>query len=317
MNGSDTFTLEVTPPFRLDLTVWALRRRPANAVDRWDGEAYRRVISLDGTPVDVAVRQTGPTDGPSLAVDTTGLPSGSPAARGAASTVERILGLGQDLTGFYRLAASDPLLGPLAVRFQGMRAPRLPTVFEALVNAVSCQQLSLTVGIVLLNRLTEVYGRRSAGGTTKAFPEPDDLARGAPDELRKLGYSHRKGAVLVDMARQVVDGTLDLDDLAAGDDTTAVARLCQIDGVGRWSAEYVMLRGLGRLHVFPGDDIGARNKLTRWLNVAEPLDYRGVGRIVERWAPYAGLVYFHLLLDSLDASGWLAPEGIEPRRRAR
>jgi DNA-3-methyladenine glycosylase II len=76
-------------------------------------------------------------------------------------------------------------------------------------------------------------------------------------------------------------------------------------GVGRWTAEYVLLRGCGRLHVFPGDDVGAQKRLARWLGRPRPLDYAGVGRAVSRWQPYAGLVYFHLLLAGLSDSGAL------------
>jgi DNA-3-methyladenine glycosylase II len=78
-----------------------------------------------------------------------------------------------------------------------------------------------------------------------------------------------------------------------------------LHGIGRWSAEYILLRGLGRLHVFPGDDVGARNNLARWLGLKPPLDYDAVGRALSRWQPYAGMVYFHLLLDRLEAAGAL------------
>jgi DNA-3-methyladenine glycosylase II len=70
-------------------------------------------------------------------------------------------------------------------------------------------------------------------------------------------------------------------------------------GVGRWPSEYVLLRGLGRLHVFPGDDVGARNNLQRWLGLLEPPDYDGVRRVLAKWAPFQGLVYLHLLLRGL------------------
>jgi DNA-3-methyladenine glycosylase II len=60
-----------------------------------------------------------------------------------------------------------------------------------------------------------------------------------------------------------------------------------------------MLRGLGRLHVFPGDDVGAHNKLRRFFGIDTELDYDSVHRLVAPWHPYAGVVYFHLLLDSL------------------
>jgi DNA-3-methyladenine glycosylase II len=98
---------------------------------------------------------------------------------------------------------------------------------------------------------------------------------------------------------------LDLDVLARQDDREVCTRLLALRGVGRWTAEYVLLRGLGRLHVFPGDDVGAQKRLARWLGRSGPLDYAGVRRVVERWQPYAGLVYFHLLLDGLSRAGAL------------
>ena len=67
--------------------------------------------------------------------------------------------------------------------------------------------------------------------------------------------------------------------------------------------EYVLLRGLGRLHIFPGDDVGAHNKLRHLFGIDTALDYDAVHRLVARWQPYAGVVYFHLLLDSLSTAG--------------
>lgn len=303
-----TFTLQPTPPFRLDLTVWALRRRPDNTIDRWDDNTYRRVMNTANGVIDVDVRQGGPPHAADLHVTVAG-----PGARQAATrmqvteTLQRCLGLAVDLDGFYRLAFTDSLLGPLADRFRGLRPPRFPNPIEALANAVSCQQLSLTVGIRLLNRLSETYGRAAHSGA-HAFPEADQLAAAAAGALRQLGYSTRKGQVLVALARQLADQDLRFEDLADRDNAATLGRLCQLDGIGRWSAEYIMLRGLGRTDVFPGDDVGAQNKLRRWLSITVPLDYPAVNGIVARWQPYAGLVYFHLLLDSLTSSGWLPDE---------
>ncbi len=67
-------------------------------------------------------------------------------------------------------------------------------------------------------------------------------------------------------------------------------------------------QGLGRLHVFPGDDVGARNKLQRFFSIDAPLDYDAIARLAARWQPYAGMVYFHLLLDSLAESGFVSRE---------
>jgi DNA-3-methyladenine glycosylase II len=78
-----------------------------------------------------------------------------------------------------------------------------------------------------------------------------------------------------------------------------IERLTRLRGIGRWTAEYVMLRGLGRLHVFPGDDVGAHNKLRRFFGIDATLDYDSVKQLVGRWHPWAGMVYIHLLLESL------------------
>ena len=73
--------------------------------------------------------------------------------------------------------------------------------------------------------------------------------------------------------------------------------------MGRWSAEYTLLRGLGHIHVFPGDDVGARNNLQRWIGLQCSLDYDETKRVVRTWYPYAGLVYMHLLLQGLADRG--------------
>ena len=96
-----------------------------------------------------------------------------------------------------------------------------------------------------------------------------------------------------------------MEPLRDADDSAASAALQRLGGVGRWSAEYALLRGLGRLEVFPGDDVGARNNLARRLGLASPLDYDDVRQAVAPWAPYAGLAYFHLLAERIDAAGWL------------
>ena len=101
---------------------------------------------------------------------------------------------------------------------------------------------------------------------------------------------------------------MDLESLVHFDNQSALERLVKLKGVGRWTAEYVLLRGLGRLDIFPGDDVGARKKLAHFLGKRKPLDYDGVRRAVADWQPYAGFVYFHLLLARIKKAGWLCSD---------
>lgn len=312
-----TFAISARSPFRLDLTAWALRRRPDNRIDRWDEQSYRRVLLLgpQREPAEVVVRssQGGSAEKTELLVTLSGAGVGRASVPVAKVALRRLLGLNVDLNPFYRLAEGDAILLPLARRFRGLKPPRFPDAFEALANAIACQQVSLTLGILLLNRLTQAYGRAcrnpavGAGESTQtlasAFPAPEDLAGVAPEALRSLGFSHQKARALVELASVIASGKLDLEALAELDNAEAIARLCRLRGVGQWSAEYVLLRGLGRLDVFPGDDVGARNNLQLWLGLGEKLDYHRVQQVVARWQPYSGLVYLHLLLDSLAQRG--------------
>ena len=295
------------PPFRLDLTVWALRRRPRNLIDRWDGTTYRRVIVMEGRPTELAVRQTGSLAAPRLIVTATPPPRTLQGKRQARSVLDQLLGLRIDLNEWYRTAAGDTRLRPLADTFRGMKPPRFPTMFEALVNAFACQQLSLEVGLELLNRLGMLCSARvgTLHDARYAFPSAHDVARLTPEHYRAIGFSHQKVRALLGLARAIVRRELELESLKVENDSVVRQRLLELRGVGRWTSEYVLLRGFGRLHVFPGDDVGAQKRLARWLGRSRPLDYAGVRRAVERWQPYAGLVYFHLLLDGLSQAGAL------------
>jgi DNA-3-methyladenine glycosylase II len=303
------FWLKPMPPFRLDLTVWALRRRPANRIDRWDGATYRRVLPVGSGLVEVAVAQRGTK----LDVTAKGSRLSASVKPEIAAALERLLGFRVDLSGFYALAARDRRLNALAQRFCGLKPPRFLTLFECLINAFTCQQLSLSAGIILLNRLAEHFGP-VFDSSAHAFPGPQDLARLQPRDIRPLGYSGAKIRAMLELSRAIVDGRLDLEALSKRSDDEVVERLLALRGVGRWTAEYTLLRGLGRLNHFPGDDVGARNSLASWLRRRRPLSYAGVRRALQKWNPYAGLVYFHLLLAGLDAAGCLQA-GMPPRDR--
>jgi DNA-3-methyladenine glycosylase II len=291
--------LRPRPPFRLDLTVWALRRREQNAIDTWDGHTYRRALLVDGVPVELAVRQIGHPNDPYIEVvlgGRRGMRSTEDVARPA---LARLLGLDVDLSDFYARAARDRTLRPLVERYRGLKPPRFPTLFECLLNAVACQQLSLAAGLTLLSRLAAVAG--PSNGTLHAFPAPTDVLRLRGPALRALGFSERKAETIRDLARAASDGELDLTVLEQLDDSAVTQALVQRRGIGRWSADYALLRGLGRLHVFPQHDVGALNGLQRFLTAADVGDDPQVA--LARWAPDAGMLYFHLLLRGLEQHG--------------
>src|SRR5690242_9954713 len=130
------FSVRPMAPFRLDLTIWALRRRSMNAVDAWNGTTYCRVLTVGDNPMLIAVTQRQRT----LEVTLTARYLPPEAKQCAANALERLLGIKEDLSELYEFSSRHTRLHELAVRFCGLKPPRFATVFEALVNGITCQQ---------------------------------------------------------------------------------------------------------------------------------------------------------------------------------
>ncbi len=298
------FSLRAVPPFRLDLTAWAIRRRPHNIIDHFDGETYRRVVILESQPVAISVRQLGPAKSPELEVIAVGPGASRKNSRTIEAIVDRILGLSIDLRDFYRLPRDDAAIGPLVNRLKGMKPVRFPTNFEAFTNAVACQLVSLTAGMHVVNRIAEKYGRAVEvdGARLHACAAASDIAHAEVEDLRTLGLSRPKARYLIGLA-QLALANRDFDAVANLTDDAAIAELSKISGVGRWTAEYALLRGCGRFNIFPGDDVGGRNGLRAFLGIEDQLDYEGVRNTLARWQAWGGFIYFHLLVNALADKG--------------
>jgi len=298
--GQVSFRLKPRPPFRLDLTVWAIRRRPHNTIDHFDGETYRRAIIIDARPVALSIKQKA-SEVEVVAIG----PVSKADARQIETIVDRTLGLSFDLRDFYRLARGDTALGPLVNRLKGMKPVRFPTNFEAVINAVACQLVSLTAGMHVVNRIAAKYGRICEIDRTMlhACPEPADLARADVEDLRALGLSRPKARYLIGLAQVASDADRDFKSIRPLADVDAIAALSRFAGIGRWTAEYVLLRGFGRINIFPGDDVGGRNGLRDYLGLKDDLDYAGIRDALARWHAWGGFIYFHLLVNALVEAG--------------
>lgn len=294
MPYEEQYTLSVLPPFRLDLTVWALRRRQKNLIDKWVGKKYTRVFVIDGNAIQVTIEQKS---GTKLAVTIRSENKIPGVDKIITDTLERMLGVDKNLEGFYKLAGKDQYLKALASSFQGVKPPRFASIFEALINAIACQQVTLDLGILLLNRLSETYGKKFAD--QHAFPLPEDLADVTENDLKSLGFSYQKARGIISLANAIVSKEISFDDFEDLPNETVVTRLMEIKGIGRWSAEYVLLRGLGRIDMFPGDDVGAQKNLMLLMNLKYKPNYDEIQELTKSWKPFAGFVYFHLLLDKL------------------
>lgn len=301
---SSEFEIEVKKPFRLDFTVWVLRRRSKNIVDRFEEGTYSRLFNLNNQPILVYVTQTNNKNMPTK-LELKLLSEKNISKQQIVQIkflIIKMLGLNVDLSHFYKISKEDSIIENLAQQFYGMRPTRYPSIFEALVNAVACQQVSLDSGIAVLNRLIENFGKKLTfeNKTYYTFPAPEDLLNIEDIDLRKIGFSHQKIKTIKKLVYSILNNEINLELLESADNSHILQALQKLHGIGRWSAEYVLLRGFGRLDVFPGDDVGGQNNLMNLYGLNSKPSYTKLNQIISNWHPFEGLTYFHLLLSKLN-----------------
>lgn len=296
-------TVPVRAPFRLDLTANALRRLSTNVVDTYspqDGfiRAHRGAL--------VVVRQ--PKRDSPLDVRTLGN-----ADFDAAVLTVRMLGTDRDLRPFYRSVKAIPWLDALATRMRGIKPPRYPTLWEAIVNAVMFQQVSIHAASAILRRVVEHLSKPAEYAGRKYYPffEPGDFLRARSSELRKLGVSENKELTLNAAADALTSGMLTEAELEAMTTTDALSRLMMLRGVGPWTAAVICLRGLGRLDVFPLEDSGVARSLADLSGQANA----SVPQILDVLGEQRGMLYYHLLLGRLESQGTLERSDVAPAPR--
>jgi DNA-3-methyladenine glycosylase II len=290
----DRLALTVVPerPYSLALTAERYTRFP-EVVDRFDGAVYRRFLPLGRRGVLLRVAQSGPPERALLEVTLSGAEAGTPAAaRAARRVVEEALGAAQPVRSFYRAHAGDPVIGAAIRDFRGLRVAGFPSLWEALVTAILAQQVNLFFAYDIRRELTETFGRRARfdGERFHAFPTPESFEAETPARLRRFRLSDAKAKAILGLAEGFAGGALAEDDIASLDDEAAIERLTAFRGVGRWTAEIGLLRGLARTDIFPAGDLGVVKYLAQGL-----LGRRGkakedaMRRFAGRWSPWRGL----------------------------
>jgi DNA-3-methyladenine glycosylase II len=260
-------------------------------VDRFDGTTYRRLLPVGRRGVLIEVRQAGHR--PQLQITLRGDAAGSETAREAAvRVVETGLGAALDVRPFYRSFRGDPFLAEALRHSRGLRIAGAPSLWEALVTAVLSQQVNLRFAYDIRRELALAFGRRARfdGTTYFRFPTPARLARESEAVFRKFRLSAAKAGTLARLAGVFASGEVSEGQVAGLPDEEAIERLTKIKGVGRWTAEIALLRGLGRADVFPGGDLGvvkyvAIELIGHRARVSETL----MRRFADRWRPYRGL----------------------------
>jgi DNA-3-methyladenine glycosylase II len=201
-----------------------------------------------------------------------------------------------DLSPFYSISQRHRRLGPIVRQLYGIKHLRPATIFEMAVIAVTEQQISLAAAYRIRHRIVEKFGQKI--DDLWLFPGPRVLSETPQRELAACGLSSRKAQYIKDFARAVSDGTFNLDSIKNMNDDEARAFIEGQRGFGRWSANYILIRGLGRVDSVPSDDLGIRTILGQYLGDGSRMTAAEVEESLSPFKPYRGLAMFYFLAHS-------------------
>ena len=267
------------------------RRSGDDGIDRWDGARLVRTLRLaDGRVVAYICEPSGTLAAPALVV-TVEQPRDLPAVVRAASET-----FFQAPASFPALLAADPVIAALDARFAGLRQVRQHDLFAALVRCISAQQVNLRWAATTRRRLAEAFGmRHEVAGTFAYHLDAERLAAAPVESVRALQFTTRKAEYLIATARAIAEGKLALAELGVLEDEAVIERLVGLRGLGRWSAEWVLARTLGRPRVVAGDL--AVRKAVGVAYLCEPLPAEdAVRRATAHWGESAGVAQTLLLV---------------------
>jgi len=201
----------------------------------------------------------------------------------AAVEVGRVLGLPFELEPFRVWAAGDGVLGGIVASLPGFRPTLNPQPFEALVIAITAQQISLRAAAAIRGNLVERYGVRH--GVAWEFPSRERLRELRPRHLTVLGFSRAKAEYVLELAHAEVD----LEALSTRSDEEVIETLTAVRGLGRWSADWYLARHLARPSAWPAGDLGVRRAVSTFYAAGRSLTIEEVRGMGERFAPFQNL----------------------------
>ncbi|WP_409304374.1 DNA-3-methyladenine glycosylase family protein [Peribacillus sp. SCS-155] len=281
-----TELLKVQGPYNFELVLDRLLLDPLHAVDR-KSRTVRVPLYYNGEPFIVSVQGTGTIDSPEFLI------SGSfyESKEYAIERVKQIFHLHlplQDIQSHFE--GTD--LKDIFREHRGTAIVLDFDYFGCLVKCIIHQQLNLAFAHTLTERFVKNFGFDLDG--VWFYPSPSTTASLNVEQLRELQFSNRKAEYVIGLAKEIIGGRLDLDQLIQKSDHEIIDELVKIRGIGRWTAENFLLFGLGRPNLFPMADIGIQNALKKLYGLQHKPTIDEMETYSRSWSPFLSYASLYL-----------------------
>jgi DNA-3-methyladenine glycosylase II len=286
-----------TPPYDFDKLI----SRLSSHNEMVTVEKGRRVVrtirpSLEAAPVLIKAESAGTVDDPLIQVGIFGAEEAGANLAQVERRLHRMFTADMDIGSFYAAMESDPVMKEVVRRHYGLRLFTDGDLFESMVRTIIGQQLTVSFASTLTRRLVDVASEpfELEGLSYPVFPAPSQVAGLSVLQLRELQFSTRKAEYVIDFAKAVCGGTVDLEALYAMGDEEVIEALLPLRGIGRWTVECLLLFGMGRADLLPAADIGLRNAVRNQYGLDHQATEAEVRRLGEAWATFRSYATYYL-----------------------
>jgi len=292
----DSFELLPTPPYDFDLQwkFYSSSKEPQPEI--YKGGIWRRAFKIGDRLVPVKVTFIGTVEKPRLRVNAFSKLN-TKEKRYLSDKIMSIFRLRDDLRALYDFMEQDEILRKIKKELYGLRPPGIgASIFEGAIRVIIQQQISLRVAYVMTGELVRRFGEKIEidGEPYYDFPSPQALASADENELRKCKLSRQKAKYIKGLALKVAN-RYDLEKIGKMNNEEAIEELMKFKGIGRWTAELILITTLGRMDLCVPDDLGARKAVSYFYFDGKLQSGNVVRKFTERWSEFKGWVIYYLI----------------------
>lgn len=293
----EQISLKPLPPFSLELSANVLSYEDRQ-IRFYEGGRFIQPLRVGGKLILAVVESKGDSDRPDLHVELKANHGLSEAEKTeAAKAICDFFNLNLDVSRFYEDVKHDATLAKITQKLRGLRVPTAPTVYEALVDSIVEQQISIKVAKALEAKLIKKFGAAlRLDEVYYEYPTPQAIASASIEELRMCGLSQRKAEYILGVSKLVKEGALNLEKFKQYKEADAIIKeLDAIRGVGVWTAELTMLRSMNKWSALPADDFGVRRVISHYYCQDKKITSSQAREIAQAWGNWKGLAAFYLI----------------------
>ncbi|MBL7994454.1 DNA-3-methyladenine glycosylase 2 family protein [bacterium] len=291
-----TIIIDVVPPYDFFASTHSHRYKKYHfdQYERSDGK-YKKAYEFDNKLLLAEMVSEGTVKKPRLSVSLIGNSINERMVDSVRTQIQRQFLTSTDLKPFYKHCSNDKILAGLTNQYFGLKPNYPGDLFECVTRCIISQQINVTFADKVEMSYVQKFGKRFVhrGESFYVYPDAKSASEIKKKDLLKIQFSERKAEYLIDLARDVVNGTVDIQKIESLPAEAFRKEITKIRGIGMWTAECCLMH-LGHRDILPRGDVGLHQAIRRFYNINKNASPAKVLKIADKWQGWESFATYYL-----------------------